>query len=159
MGIPSDVPVGLIFEKGKGLLAWLVRLFTHSKYAHVSIVFKSGETAWVCEANADIGRVVQWKLSEFRPGKYLYVPTRVGMSKPVTDFLFTAVYNQPYDWWDFLRAGAGLQPKNQGYQCAELVQKLFSVAGGNLPDAPTPQAILNQLRKFSGHQEFELEHP
>lgn len=159
MGIPVDIPVGLIFEKGKGFLAWLIRTFTRSKYAHVSIVFNSGQVAWVCEANADIGKVIQLKLSEFRAGKYLYVPTRVGMSQAVTDFLFTRVYGEPYDWWDLVRAGAGLQPKNQGYQCAELVQKLFSVAGGSLPDAPTPQAILDQLRKFPGHQEFEVEHP
>lgn len=157
--INSSAPIHLLFERGKGLLAWVIRTFTRSKYSHVAIAFRDGSQWWVCEANADAGAVGVWRWESFRHGSFLRVPTRVGMTQPVRDFLFRKVQGQPYSWWDMARAGAGLQPKNDGYQCAELVQQLFAIAGGNLPKAPTPQSILDQLRSLPDHEEFDQEVP
>lgn len=157
--INDSRPVHLLFERGSGFLAWIVRTFTRSKYAHVAIAFRDGSNWWVAEANADLGAVATFQWKSFRPGMYLCVPTRVGMTPEVRRFLFNEIQGQRYSWWDFVRAGAGLQPKEQGYQCAELVQRLFAVAGGSLPYSPTPQHILDQLRALPEHDEYVLEVP
>lgn len=152
--INDSRPVHLLFERGKGFLAWVIRTFTRSKFAHVAIAFRDGGQWWVLEANLTDGRVTLTPWASFRPGGYIRVPTRVGMTQEVRSFLFTEAPGQPYSRMDLVWAGAGLQPKEAGYQCAELVQALFRLAGGRLPKAPTPQSIYDQLRSLPEFEEF-----
>lgn len=151
MGMFADPrPIHLLFERGTGFWAWAIRTFTKSKYAHVVIAFRDGASFQVLDVQgqgARIERLIGW-----RGGEFLWVPTEVGMTPQVRTFLFST-HGAKYDWLDSFRAAVGLQPRNQGYQCAEVVQRLFAVSGGLLPWSPTPQHILDQLRKFPQHIE------
>jgi uncharacterized protein YycO len=128
----STIFMRLYFYHGKGIWAALIRWFTRSKYAHVSIAFEDGE------------------VYEARPGKGV-VKGKLKSTDGVTPFntllgerpdahamrvFCESELGTPYDYWGCICFLLGIKQRRseRAYFCSEFVADAMMVGGVQLQE-------------------------
>jgi len=124
----------LYFYRGKGLGAALIRWFSRSKYAHVSIVFQDGA---VFEAYPRVGVRKTWLKSTKGITPFVFKLGAPVDSAAVRIFLDAECgAGTKYDYWGVICFVMGLKPRRSEarYFCSELVFDALRAGGVDLLD-------------------------
>jgi uncharacterized protein YycO len=136
---PGDV---LLF-RGRGLLSWLIKKFTHSDYSHAGLLFRYRERVYCLEAVRWGVRLspVSMLLEHYPDGIYYFdLDAAPSVRETALEFGFTRLC-LPYDilglvWFAVALLFARKRPeeKNERWFCSELVAAAYRSAGFPLTD-------------------------
>lgn len=130
----------LLFWRGKGFFAWVIRLFTRSQYCHVGVAYYVAGILCVVEAKAKSGVRLVDITSENMPDAYISLPYyfRFGRDSELECLTYLG---EPYGWVDALRAGLGLRDTSKGVECAEFAASVMRTMGMLMPTVKTPESV------------------
>lgn len=152
----SDLKSGdLLYWRGKGLYAWLVRKWTRSEWSHIAVFYRNGGDACFIDAAPRIGvrshfiandwpDAAQHTHCAWYPATFAYAMSFVG---------------QKYDFLDAIRAAVGLPSKHRGYMCSEFAAALMRHMGWGWPAnaCPTPQQVADVVDLGAGYRVERLD--
>jgi hypothetical protein len=139
----------LLYWRGKGFKAWLVRNWTHSLYSHVGMYWLNGTVPLILEADSKRGVVVRvWDIDPPQAGQHTGVAFR-----PQALDLMRNLNGKPYSYWTailtvFCIAGKG----SNAFICSELVVKMLEIMGWDWRGyQPTPEGTRLGVKVATGN--------
>jgi hypothetical protein len=146
----SDLKSGdLVYWKGQGLWAWLIRKWTRSQFAHVGIVWRNGAGIFYADANYPQG-VGLYNFAINTPTHAQH--THSAWAQDTTNFLKSQL-GKPYSHWTavltvFKIAGKG----SRAWMCSEFVVRVLEQMGWDWHGyQPTPEGIRKGVLKSAGY--------
>ena len=129
----------LLYWRGTGIKAWLVRHWTHSEYSHVGMYWQNGTNPYVIEADFHLGVIFRPYWSDPpQAGQHTHLAFDVGAINEMRK-----VQGAPYSLRTaiatvFCVAGKG----SQAFMCSELVVRLMEKCGWDWQGyQPTPEGV------------------
>jgi hypothetical protein len=131
----------LLFFRGTGLMAWLVRVWTNSDYSHVGMAWRIGGRILILECRPTHGGVtISRALSDELGDKITVVSTYAnwnsGSEERALEYL-----GKSYGWWSAIRGGFGYAPTSKSVDCAEFCAYVLRLP---IICAETPQSLWNR---------------
>lgn len=125
---------------------YIVRLFTMSNYAHVSVAVDMFGKIGTVEATLPEVRAVRLRDCD----EFYVIPMGVEMTAELRELLISKL-GMKYGLLDAIRAYLGMKNLDKTrYQCAELTHEFYEAAGIVLGDKLTPNAIVQEALKRGG---------
>lgn len=116
----------------------LVRFFTVSDYAHVSVAMRDDGKLAIIEAT--IPEVRKYTIDD--KDEFYHIPMYVEWKDEYKDFLLSKI-GMKYSILDAIRAYLGITlERDDRYQCVELANEFYKLAGIDLGDVYTPNGLV-----------------
>lgn len=131
------------FYRMSGWLAWLIRLWTGSRFAHCSIQFDNGETLWVATRGVTLRSDAPAK-----PDASVAIAVTSAQHRAAYTAAL-AMVGHDYDWQGIAGQAVGRLTENPAnWFCSEAVACALYASGYPLPHPPewySPERLAQQL--------------
>ena len=140
LGIQSG---DVIAWRGKGLFAWIVRMFTKSPWTHVGVAVWWGDRLMVLDSY--IGKGTRARLlSRHAKGAY-WIKSMAAWNQSAEGFAL-AELGKEYSLQNLWKTWLGLALVKDEYHCAQYVAEVLTRADVPLwQDPPTPESVVREM--------------
>jgi hypothetical protein len=133
----------VVFLRGTGILAWIVRKVTKSQFAHVGIIWVVSDRVLMLEADPWKGVIVR-PLSMSLPG---YWAPGFGWNEDAQVLALESL-GKSYDFIDAIRSGLGKKPDDPTkFECAEYVTTILAKIKPEFPILGTPEKLAEYMNE------------
>ena len=143
-----DMQTGdVVFYRGSGPFAGLIRWWTKSPWSHVGLVWRVGSRIILLDSSPFHG-VRPFPMSKKRPALWVPISPRLTWGAWAEQVALDT-WGRPYSFRSCWRVALGLPPRGAGYQCAEYVGAILRAAGARMPLVPTPASVLEYVSRLA----------
>lgn len=141
----SDLHSGdLLYWRGRGVWAWLVRTFTRSDYSHVAVFWLNGSQPTFIDSTPKAG--VRATSLCFDPPQWAQ-KTHTAWTPAIQLAVLKKEFT-PYSFVDAFLSFCGLPARARGYMCAELAVFILEQGGWNFKGVnPTPVGLAKAVER------------